>query len=118
MSVEPLSGGLVDNGTEFIAKELQLWLAELKVKTIYITPASPWGSGFVELYHSSFRDECLNREQLWPPHQDPRCHRALPPALQSRAAAQLAQLAFSATLHRGKISSNPRRSHHITQAKD
>ena len=78
MSVEPLSGGLVDNGTEFIAKELQ----------------------------------------LWPPHQDPRCHRALPPALQSRAAAQLAQLAFSATLDRGKIPSNPRRSHHITQARD
>ena len=67
MSVEPLSGGLVDNGTEFIAKGLQLWLAELKVKTTYNTRASPWGSGFVESYHSSFGDECLNREQLWPP---------------------------------------------------
>ena len=65
MSVEPLSGGLVDNGTEFIANKLQLWLAELKIKPIYIIPASPWGSGFVELFHSSFRDECLNREQLW-----------------------------------------------------
>jgi len=54
-----------DNGPEFIAKELQHWLAEQKIKTIYITPASPWENGFVESFHSRFRDECLNREQLW-----------------------------------------------------
>ena len=29
-----------DNGPESIAKELQRWLAEQKIKTIYITPAS------------------------------------------------------------------------------
>ncbi|MSU64945.1 MAG: hypothetical protein EXS38_02320 [Opitutus sp.] len=27
--------------------------------------ASPWENGFVESFHSRFRDECLNREQLW-----------------------------------------------------
>ena len=54
-----------DNGPEFIAKELQRWLAEQNIKTIYITPASPWENGFVEAFHSRFRDECLNREQLW-----------------------------------------------------
>ena len=54
-----------DNGPEFVAKELQRWLAEQKIKTIYITPASPWENGFVESFHSRFRDECLNREQLW-----------------------------------------------------
>jgi transposase InsO family protein len=54
-----------DNGPEFIAKELQRWLAEQKIKTLYITPASPWKNGFVESFHSRFRDECLNREQLW-----------------------------------------------------
>jgi putative transposase len=54
-----------DNGSEFIAKELQHWLAESKIKTIYIEPASPWQNGFVESFHSRFRDECLNREQLW-----------------------------------------------------
>ena len=54
-----------DNGPEFIAKELQRWLAEQKIKTLYITPASPWENGFVESFHSRFRDECLNREQLW-----------------------------------------------------
>jgi transposase-like protein len=51
-----------DNGSEFIAKELQRWLAEEKIKTIYIDPASPWQNGFVESFHGRFRDECLNRE--------------------------------------------------------
>jgi transposase InsO family protein len=54
-----------DNGSEFIAKELQQWLIEEKIKTIYIEPASPWQNGFVESSHGRFRDECLNREQLW-----------------------------------------------------
>ena len=54
-----------DNGSEFIAKELQHWLAEEKIRTIYIEPASPWQNGFVESFHGRFRDECLNREQLW-----------------------------------------------------
>ena len=54
-----------DNGPEFIARQLRQWLADQKIKTIYITPASPWENGFVESFHSRFRDECLNREHLW-----------------------------------------------------
>ena len=54
-----------DNGSEFIAKEVQRWLAENRIKTIYIEPASPCQNGFVESFHGRFRDECLNREQLW-----------------------------------------------------
>jgi hypothetical protein len=54
-----------DNGSEFIAKELQHWLAEAQIRTIYIEPGSPWQNGFVESFHGRFRDECLNREQLW-----------------------------------------------------
>lgn len=54
-----------DNGPEFIAKEVQRWLADKQIKTIYIEPASPWQNGFVESFHGRFRDECLNREQLW-----------------------------------------------------
>jgi len=54
-----------DNGSEFLAKEVQRWLAENQIKTIYIEPASPWQNGFVESFHGRFRDECLNREQLW-----------------------------------------------------
>ena len=54
-----------DNGSEFIAHQLQAWLAAEKIKTTYIEPASPWQNGFVESFHGRFRDECLNREQLW-----------------------------------------------------
>lgn len=54
-----------DNGPEFIAKEVQKWLKAQCIKTIYIEPGSPWQNGFVESFHGRFRDECLNREQLW-----------------------------------------------------
>ena len=53
-----------DNGPEFIAKEVQRWLAANQIKTIYIEPGSPWQDGFVESFHGRLRDECLNREQL------------------------------------------------------
>ena len=56
-----------DNGSEFIAKIVQRWLAENHINTIYIEPGSPWQNGFVESFHGRFRDECLNREQLWTP---------------------------------------------------
>jgi transposase InsO family protein len=54
-----------DNGSEFIAKIVQQWLKEQRIKTIYIEPASPWQNGFVESFHGRFRDECLNREEFW-----------------------------------------------------
>jgi len=54
-----------DNGSEFIAKIVQRWLAANRIQTIYIEPGSPWQNGFVESFHGRFRDECLNREQLW-----------------------------------------------------
>ena len=54
-----------DNGSEFIARIVQRWLAANHIKTIYIEPGSPWQNGFVESFHGRFRDECLNREQLW-----------------------------------------------------
>ena len=53
-----------DNGSEFIAKELQRWLAENKIKTIYIEPGSPWQNGHVESFNGSLRDECLDREVM------------------------------------------------------
>ena len=54
-----------DNGPEFIAKIVQRWLKKNRIETIYIEPGSPWQNGFVESFHGRFRDECLNREQLW-----------------------------------------------------
>jgi len=44
---------------------VQRWLKANRIKTIYIEPGSPWQNGFVESFHGRFRDECLNREQLW-----------------------------------------------------
>jgi putative transposase len=54
-----------DNSSELIAKIVQQWLKANRIKTIYIEPGSPWQNGFVESFHGRFRDECLNREQLW-----------------------------------------------------
>ena len=51
-----------DNGPEFIAREVQEWLAEMGIGTIYIEPGSPWENGHVESFHNRLRDECLNQE--------------------------------------------------------
>lgn len=53
-----------DNGSEFIARTLQQWLARRRVKTLYIEPGSPWQNGHVESFNGSLRDECLNRELM------------------------------------------------------
>ena len=53
-----------DNGTEFIAQKIQAWLSKSQIKTLYIEPGSPGQNGYIESFHSRFRDECLNREWL------------------------------------------------------
>lgn len=49
-----------DNGPEFIATALRLWLAGSKIQTHYIAPGSPWQNGFRESFHGRFRDEMLS----------------------------------------------------------
>jgi len=51
-----------DNGPEFIAKEIQRWLHQASVGTLYIQKASPWENGYVESFNGKLRDELLNRE--------------------------------------------------------
>ena len=51
-----------DNGPEFIANAVQEWLRKTAIKTLYITPGSPWENGHIESFHDKLRDECLNRE--------------------------------------------------------
>lgn len=51
-----------DNGPEFVAKALREWLAELRVKTLYIEPGSPWENGYCESFNGKLRNECLNEE--------------------------------------------------------
>jgi transposase InsO family protein len=53
----------IDNGPEFVAKEIQEWLARAGVRTLYIQKASPWENGYVESFSGRLRDECL--KQHW-----------------------------------------------------
>ena len=41
---------------------MQDWLKGQEIKTLYITPGSPWENGHIESFHDKLRDECLNRE--------------------------------------------------------
>jgi putative transposase len=51
-----------DNGSEFIAQIIRDWCHIAQVQTLYIEPGSPWQNGFIESFHSRFREECLNQE--------------------------------------------------------
>jgi transposase InsO family protein len=51
-----------DNGPEFIGREIQRWLKQAAVSTLYIQKASPWENGYVESFDGKLRDELLNRE--------------------------------------------------------
>jgi putative transposase len=51
-----------DNGSEFIAKVVKLFLAVSRVKTLYIDPGSPWQNGYCESFNSRLKDELLRRE--------------------------------------------------------
>jgi putative transposase len=49
-----------DNVPEFITTKVQQWLRDNEIKAIYIDPGSPWQNGYIESFHSRFRDECLS----------------------------------------------------------
>ena len=51
-----------DNGPEFSAELVQLWLEALQVRTLFIEPGSPWENGSVESFNGTLRDELLDRE--------------------------------------------------------
>ena len=53
-----------DNGPEFVARRLRSFLEKLEIGTSYIEPGSPWQNGYVESFHSRFRDECLALEEF------------------------------------------------------
>ena len=48
-----------DNGSEFIAKPVQKWLAAFDVAALYIAPGAPWQNGRIESFNSRVRDEFL-----------------------------------------------------------
>ncbi len=51
-----------DNGPEFTAELVRLWLTALDVETLFIEPGSPWENGYVESFNGKLRDELLDRE--------------------------------------------------------
>ena len=51
-----------DNGPEFTAELVRLWLAALQVQTLFIEPGNPWENGYVESFNGKLRDELLDRE--------------------------------------------------------
>jgi putative transposase len=51
-----------DNGPEFVATAVQDWVKLRQIDCIYVAPGSPWENGYVESFHSRFRNDCLNRE--------------------------------------------------------
>jgi putative transposase len=53
-----------DNGSEFICEALSGWLPAQGTKSIPVAPASPWENGFIESFHSRFRDEFLEAEEF------------------------------------------------------
>ena len=54
-----------DNGAEFIAKTVRVWIGAVGAKTAFIAPESPWENGYCESFNSRFRDELLNGEVFY-----------------------------------------------------
>jgi transposase InsO family protein len=54
-----------DNGPEFIAKKLRLWLKQLDVKPLYIEKGSPWENGYVESFNGKMRYNFLDGELFY-----------------------------------------------------
>ena len=50
----------VDNGSEFISKNLDHWAYANNVTLDYSRPGKPTDNPFIESFNGSFRDECLN----------------------------------------------------------
>ena len=49
----------VDNGPEFISKELDLWAYSNGVHLRFSRPGKPTDNAFIESFNGSLRDECL-----------------------------------------------------------
>lgn len=51
----------VDNGPEFISKEVDLWAYSNGVKLDFSRPGKPTDNAFIESFNGRFRQECLNQ---------------------------------------------------------
>ena len=51
-----------DNGPEFIANALQLWLIKVGIKPIQVYSGTPWENAYNERFNGTLRHEILNAE--------------------------------------------------------
>ncbi len=51
-----------DNGPEMTAKIERNWLAQIRSKTLFIEPGSPWENGYCKSFNGKLRGELLNGE--------------------------------------------------------
>jgi len=54
-----------DNGSEFVAKALSLWLQTNGSASYFIAPGSPWQNGHAESFISRLRAECLDADVFY-----------------------------------------------------
>ena len=50
----------VDQGTEFVSRDLDLWAYENGVVLDFSRPGKPTDNAFIEAFNGKFRQECLN----------------------------------------------------------
>jgi len=50
----------VDQGTEFVSRDLDLWAYQRGVTLDFSRPGKPTDNAFIEAFNSRFRAECLN----------------------------------------------------------
>jgi putative transposase len=59
----------VDNGPEFISRELDLWAWTHGVTLDFSRPGKPTDNAFIESFNSRFRQECLNASWFFKPER-------------------------------------------------
>jgi putative transposase len=50
----------VDQGTEFVSRDLDLWAYQRGVTLDFSRPGKPTDNAFIESFNGKFRAECLN----------------------------------------------------------
>lgn len=51
----------VDNGSEFVSRDLDFWTYSQEVQLDFSKPGKPTDNAFIEAFNSRFRQECLNQ---------------------------------------------------------
>ena len=51
---------MVDNGSEFISRDMDLWACQRGVTLDFSRPGKPTDSAFIEAFNGRLRAECLN----------------------------------------------------------